>query len=330
MKTQLSTQPVLQNNKIVVTTTNQLLLEQSERYELFKQSYIDRGFLLQITFEDKNQKLLELLIQSNRDIKEMSYLPAKSVVCTASIVEVDDNGNEKVILSASADAGHDWTNSPYSSSETMAIKRLFDRIGIESILHEEELNEVQANLNSPETSQQSSIPLTGEMQIPKIPTRQELDAAEVKTDVEATVEAEVKTDVEATVEAEVKTDVEATDDSILDAIADSIEEDKAKDKVEATVDYDLGGKHSAVMDELHDLNVVNLDNEPLDTTVDASQEIDSEEEEFALEENHFPNDIPKPFHAKIRSKLELMHGDKWSDYIPKNQRDAMAFLKGEA
>jgi hypothetical protein len=207
MKTQIVQSHKIQNDRIVPVHKSKLILEASERYEIFQEKFLDSGLQIQTTFEEKNSDLILALIQSSRPISDINHLPKPVVVCTATLVE----GNNKV-LSATADAPTSFT-APYKAAETMALTRLFDRLGIPSIVHEHEIGDTKNINDNWQNGATDSIPLTGTNELPvdlaKIPSREdikaEIDASTIDTQVQ-TSEPVVETD----------TDFSLTSDSVVD------------------------------------------------------------------------------------------------------------------
>ena len=310
MKTQIVQSHKIQNDRIVPVHKSKLILEASERYEIFQEKFLDSGLQIQTTFEEKNSDLILALIQSSRPISDINHLPKPVVVCTATLVE----GNNKV-LSATADAPTSFT-APYKAAETMALTRLFDRLGIPSIVHEHEIGDTKNINDNWQNGATDSIPLTGTNELPvdlaKIPSRED-----IKAEIDAsTIDTQVQTSepvVETKAIAEEDTQVQSSD-PVVETEANA-EEDTQVQSSEPVVET------KAIAEE--------------DTQVQTSEPVVETDTDFSLtsdsvvdenSEPEFPSDIPKPFHIKLVAKLQLLHGDDWVNHIPSSKQEAYSVL----
>ena len=310
MKSQIVQSHKIENDRIIPVHKSKLILEASERYEIFQEKFLDSGLQIQTTFEEKNSDLILALIQSSRPISEINYLPKPVVVCTTTLVE----GKNKV-LSATADAPTSFT-APYKAAETMALTRLFDRLGIPSIVHEHEIGDTKNIDDNWQNGATDSIPLTGTNELPvnlaKIPSREdikaEIDASTTDTQVQSSepvVETEANTEEDTQVQTSepvVETEVIAEEDTQVQT-----SEPDAETEVIAEEDTQVQTSEPVVANDT-DFSLTS------DSVVDENSEPE------------FPSDIPKPFHIKLVAKLQLLHGDDWVNHIPSSKQEAYSVL----
>jgi hypothetical protein len=230
MKAQIVQTHKVENDQIVPVHKSKLILEASERYEIFQEKFLDSGLQIQTTFEEKNSELILAFIQSSRPISEINYLPKPVVICTATLIE----GSNKII-SATADAPTSFT-APYKAAETMALTRLFDRLGIPSIVHEHEIGETKVNSSNWQDGSTDSIPLTGTNELPvdleKIPSREdvrvEIDSSSPNTQVQSS-EPVVETEVIAEEDTQVQSSEPVVEANIEFSLTSNSVEDKISD-----------------------------------------------------------------------------------------------------
>ena len=308
----------IENDKIVPVHKSKLILEASERYELFQEKFLDSGLKIQTSFEEKNSDLILALLNSNRPINELNFLPKPLVVCTVTLVDGDDK-----IFSATADAPTHFT-APYKASETMALTRLFDRLDIPSIVHEHEIGDVSKSSNNCLfNSTNDSTTLTGTEEFPvdlaSIPSRKDLTKSEIedkaksltsKSVVEPEATADDETQAGSIVEPEATVDDETQAESVVEPEATVDDETQAESVVEPEATAD---------DETQAESVV----EP-EATADFSLTSQSVSDEDAPV---FPSGIPLPFHVKLTEELKLKHGNDWVNHIPLTKQEAYTFLR---
>lgn len=275
-----------ENQQIIDVVKEQILLEPTKRFELFKAQFLDNNYTILITFDthnavDKHYDLLMKCIDNNISISDFGGIPVELVVCTVLMKE----GNE-VVFSATADAPMDFS-SPYKAAETMALNRLFDRLGIDSILHENELKVVN-RLQSQIGPDSTSTALTKEdmsFDIADIPTRDELQKQESvqleKFDNTQVSVAKVSTTVE---ESTIKSNevIESQDDvielgntntPILEELIETIE---SKDEIvnvdDSAFTSDVEDENDESKDEVVESNII--DTLELDELIETIESID--------------------------------------------------------
>ena len=300
----------IENEQIIPINTSKLVLEASERFAVFQEKFLDSGLQIQISFEEKNSDLILALINTNRPITEINYLPKPVVICTATLVE----GNTK-ILSATADAPTFFT-APYKAAETMALTRLFDRLGIDSIVHEHEIGTVTHLENNWKNDSNDSTHLTGIDEFPidlkNIPSREDISKSNVATSqttqvVETKATAEDNTQVNAS-EPVVETEATAEDDTPVNASEPVVEtEAAAEDDTQVNASEPVV-ETEATGDAYKDFTLV------CGTLEDMAKE------------PAFPVDLPKPFQVKLMAKLQLIYGDEWVCNIPSTKQEAYSVL----
>jgi hypothetical protein len=287
----------VENKIIVPVTKSKLVLEAPERFELFQEKFLDTGYRIQIDFEEKYSDLLKVFMNSGRSINELSYFPKPVVLCTATLTD-----GERIILSACADAPIDWTT-PYKGAETMALMRLFDRLGIPSIVHEHEITEFKSMNQNNADSDSDSIHLTGvdtDLPVDFDTFLSRSDLKKQQNDESAMTQVETETQVKETA-AETKADVE-------DEAQSQVIETAAETKTD-------------VEDEAQ--------SQVIETTAETKAEFSLTSETVIASQTTepvFPSDLPKPFQAKLKSKLSLKHGDAWANYIPRTKQDCYTIL----
>jgi hypothetical protein len=277
------------NQQIIDVVKEQILLEPTKRFELFKAQFLDNNYTIDITFDthnavDKHYDLLMKCLDNNISITDFGGIPVELVVCTVLMKQ----GNE-VVFSATADAPMDFS-SPYKAAETMALNRLFDRLGIDSILHENELKVVN-RLQSQIGPDSTSTALTKEdmsFDIADIPTRDELqkqESAQVEKFENTQVSvAKVSTTVE---ESTIKSNevIESQDDvielgntniPILEELIETIESQDEIVKVDdsAVITSDIKDENDESKDDVIESNIIDtLELEELIETIESKDEV---------------------------------------------------------
>ncbi|MGK2231344.1 MAG: hypothetical protein ACI92O_000502 [Colwellia sp.] len=329
MKAQIVQTHKVENDQIVPVHKSKLILEASERYEIFQEKFLDSGLQIQTTFEEKNSELILAFIQSSRPISEINYLPKPVVICTATLIE----GSNKII-SATADAPTSFT-APYKAAETMALTRLFDRLGIPSIVHEHEIGETKVNSSNWQDGSTDSIPLTGTNELPvdleKIPSREdvrvEIDSSSPNTQVQSS-EPVVETEVIAEEDTQVQSSEPVVETEVI------AEEDTQVQSSEPVVEAEVIAEEDTQVQSSEPVVEAEVIAEE-DTQVQSSEPVVEANIEFSLTSNsvedkisdpEFPSDIPKPFHKQLVAKLKLAHGDDWVNHIPSTKQEAYKVL----
>lgn len=339
MKKNTVVEPSIIDDRVVETVKEQLVLEAKERFDLFRQTYENEGWKIEISFTEKLTEFYLKFLETNRTINELDRLPQPCVCCTVTLF----SGNE-LVLSTTADAPLSYTM-PYKSSETMALNTLFDRMGIESIVHKHTLtssgNESVKNEQSIDLLSSTNLPVDFDT-IPQEDVENEKQLTPSTDNVVSLATTSITND-----DADnMKTDTVLEPEN-LDQPEPQISLDEKKEIEGSSIDEDLTGEvepdgETEAVSESDNQSELSL---TLDCHSNMNDEMDIVDKEPHIEADQvnssamgvtttsqqktgtdFPSDLPLPFHSEVQTKLELQYGNDWASYMPKTKKEAYELL----
>ena len=333
-----------EKDELTEVMAQQVKLDVPERFREFKGFLEDNELQVKTSFKqiartDKHYDLLIAMVEKGISVN----LPEELVLCSISLMH-----GAEVFMESVADAPLSFT-APYKAAETMAYGRLFDRLGLTSIVHQKELkvvDDLQRKFQGNDAPTSVDLNDTMEIDISDIPTREELNASEqVENDLDeipvsvsltqtdskddVVVEDAAKTDTESkedvVVEAAAETDTESKEDVVVEAELTDQDIDAALDNMTLSMLSNSDTSEDEVEDDLIDLtnsqsSLLDLGDLSNQAPVESTSSTDSDVRSL------FPSDLPESFIVPLIEKLELEYFADWKNHIPKTKEDAYLLI----
>mgnify|MGYP000271214498 CR=1 FL=1 len=317
-----------EKDELTEVMAQQVKLDVPERFREFKGFLEDNELQVKTSFKqiartDKHYDLLIAMVEKGISVN----LPEELVLCSISLMH-----GAEVFMESVADAPLSFT-APYKAAETMAYGRLFDRLGLTSIVHQKELkvvDDLQRKFQGNDAPTSVDLNDTMEIDISDIPTREELNASEqVENDLDeipvsvSLTQTDSKDDV--VVEDAAKTDTESKEDVVVEAELTDQDIDAALDNMTLSMLSNSDTSEDEVEDDLIDLtnsqsSLLDLGDLSNQAPVESTSSTDSDVRSL------FPSDLPESFIVPLIEKLELEYFADWKNHIPKTKEDAYLLI----
>ena len=291
-----------EKDELTEVMAQQVKLDVPERFREFKGFLEDNELQVKTSFKqiartDKHYDLLIAMVEKGISVN----LPEELVLCSISLMH-----GAEVFMESVADAPLSFT-APYKAAETMAYGRLFDRLGLTSIVHQKELkvvDDLQRKFQGNDAPTSVDLNDTMEIDISDIPTREELNASEqVENDLDeipvsvSLTQTDSKDDV--VVEDAAKTDTESKEDVVVEAAAETDTESKEDVVVEAAAETDTESKEDVVVEAAAETNTESKE----DVVVEAAAETNTESKEDVVVEAAAETDTESKEDVVVEAEL---------------------------